>query len=499
MGTVINIFTIFLIIVSIAVIIYYVYDYLKYKKQLDVNISTTQAEINAEKKERVTNLKYVVEQVNNINKQISSTTQETVNNQQEIVTQVDTSQGNILAGLSSAFSFSDSHGNNVPIANLPGSVTPNMELLKNVSATMGLTANDLNVNGTMTMCSSKDPSKCIKFPDNNGNLYLTDMGDGGIILDATKGAQINNGLDLNGSINIYSKSGVQGGTISAGKNQIILNTEMVGVGSFNQTFRKPQATLHVNSPNIIDNLLELTNSEGNQVMTISPDGAISLYINGALAGVIESVIQDGVASLQIKSTNLVIEGDLQVDGKIQQGQLLQSQPLLQPQSLLQSQSPSPNSMEGFANPTPSSSTCPTCKVCKKIYNPLQTQPQPQPIIQFNNSIQPLQPPQLSQPPPQKLIQQTSPSQQQIQVPMQQPMQQPMQVPMQQPMQQPMQVPMQVPMQQPMQQPYQQTNIPQNTRNLSNNSTQDYIKMLQSYDRNPFTNGQCAARGIKASY
>ena len=286
----------------------YVRDYLQYKSLVNTQLSVAQSAVNSEKADRVGNLKYIVDQQNNVNSQIYSTTQQNLANQATLSSQLDASQGNILAGLNSAMNFTDNHGNNVPIINLPGAANPNMNLMNNVNATMGLTAKDFNTNGQVKMCNASG-TKCIKFPDQNGDTYLTDIGTGGsIILNGTKGTQINNGVNLNGSLNINSSSGAPSGTIvpGSGSNQMLLQTNMVGVGNFSSSIT-PEATLHVNSPNGTDTLLELSTDQGDQVITVTPDGQLSIYLNGALAGRIIPT-SNGLTI----AANVVIDGNLNV-------------------------------------------------------------------------------------------------------------------------------------------------------------------------------------------
>ena len=308
MNTISNIIIIAAIITICIIIYIYVRDYLQYKSLVNTQLSVAQSAVNSEKADRVGNLKYIVDQQNNVNSQIYSTTQQNLANQSTLSSQLDASQGNILAGLNSAMNFTDNHGNNVPIINLPGAANPNMNLMNNVNATMGLTAKDFNTNGQVKMCNASG-TKCIKFPDQNGDTYLTDIGTGGsIILNGTNGTQINNGVNLNGSLNINSSSGAPSGTIvpGSGSNQMLLQTNMVGVGNFPSSIA-PEATLHVNSPNGTDTLLKLSTDQGDQVITVTPDGQLSIYLNGALAGRIIPT-SNGLTI----AANVVLDGNLNV-------------------------------------------------------------------------------------------------------------------------------------------------------------------------------------------
>ena len=305
-----------IIIAIIVVVIYYVQDYLNYKNTINADLSTTQSAINSEKSDRVANLKYIVDQVNAVNSQIYTTTNQNIQNQALIEAQLDASQSNIISGLNSAFTFTDNNNNVIPITNLPGSPQPNLTLLNNVTAAMNLTAKNMNINGSVQMCSPTDPTKCSQFPDQNGNVYLTDAGNGSIILDGDNGTTINNNMNLYGSLNINSKSGSPSALINPSVNSLNIQTNKLGVGDF--TNLQPQATLHINTlSNVNQNGFYLTTNNGQNLLTVDNEGKIRIYDNGANIATIEPIDpRDDLPGIKITATNVLIDGNLDVGGTI---------------------------------------------------------------------------------------------------------------------------------------------------------------------------------------
>jgi hypothetical protein len=320
MGTVSFIIIISAIIAIAGVIIYFIRDYIQYKTQVNTQFSVTQSQVNAEKTDRVANLKYVVDQINNVNDDISTTVDTTTNTQIQLAQELDKSQANYLSGLGSAFGFTDNSGAAVSIPNLPGSAQPNMQLLTNVTATMGLTAKDLQPGGnTVKLCSKTNPNKCIQFPDQSGNTYLTDMGNGAVILDGQKGTTITNGVNLTGGLNLNAQSGsgsTPSGAINPGPNQMVLQSAKVGVGNITT----PGATLHVQSKNAGDSVLQLTSSNGQTLTNVGSDGTITIYAGSAIAGTITPT----ATGLKITTNTLEVEGNLTVrnDLKVTNGTII---------------------------------------------------------------------------------------------------------------------------------------------------------------------------------
>lgn len=169
------------VLALVGVIIYFVYTYMKDKDIIDSRIVKTTNMVDAEKSDRLSNMKYVVDEVNKVNADIlkTITTSNIVFN-----TSLNTNSKNIqtindeLSGFGKIVQFS-SNSTVVKMSDLPGvSGGVNITLLGQVMSSMGLTGKDL-VNHPIILCGGTDTSKnCLKFPDENGNTYLTSLSDG---------------------------------------------------------------------------------------------------------------------------------------------------------------------------------------------------------------------------------------------------------------------------------------------------------------------------------
>jgi hypothetical protein len=181
-----GVFIMLLCLLALAgVTIYFIIDYMKEKKEVEDSLAIFDGKaaaalsgLDVEKLDRMANVKYVVDQVNNVNKDIySAVTSNTTN-----TNTVQSTQNQMLSGLGSFLSFSSNTtlgaptgSSTVPLLNLPGSGNVDVNLMRRVNATMGLTATDLSSSKSVKFCASSDPTRCIQIPDANGNLYLTTM------------------------------------------------------------------------------------------------------------------------------------------------------------------------------------------------------------------------------------------------------------------------------------------------------------------------------------
>ncbi|NDB83606.1 MAG: hypothetical protein EB127_12915 [Alphaproteobacteria bacterium] len=170
------------VLALVGIIIYFVYTYMKDKDAIDSRITKTSGMVDAEKSDRLSNIKYVVDEVNKVNADIlkTMTTSNMVFNTSLSANSKKISTINDeLSGFGKIIQFSSNNAV-LQMSDLPG-VTGggvNMTLLGQVMSSMGLTGKDL-VNHPVILCGGTDTSKnCLKFPDENGNTYLTSLSDG---------------------------------------------------------------------------------------------------------------------------------------------------------------------------------------------------------------------------------------------------------------------------------------------------------------------------------
>lgn len=294
---------IILIVLSLGAIIaalaYFIYDYVTYKHTVDGEITTATTSINSERQDRLSNLKYVVDQVNTVNDNIYNTT---TSNLQVTNTKVATQSArtdNLIAGFGKILSFNSTilpGSPSINLTDLPGSVAPNMNLMQHVTAVMGLTASNLSKSGnSVAFCSQNNPNQCIKFPDNNGNTYLTTLDPAGsLVFDGNIKATSNIAFGTSGTITPFNN------------NSLLIQTTKLGVGP--STFANPGAELDIQGQNATDPLFRVTpysapsaTTQAGPAIMIDATGNLNIYqpINifapGAVAG------SQPIATLQTQS------------------------------------------------------------------------------------------------------------------------------------------------------------------------------------------------------
>lgn len=152
---------ILILLATIGVVVYLMIEFNKHRLEISTTIQSTQTALDEEKNTRLSNLKYVVDQVNTVNDEIFS---EYTSNLTPLKSLMDTYQRNI--------SFSSNQVN----------------LMTDVTTVMGLTAKDLSTTGNIVQfCSKDDATRCIRFPNSNGDTEL-------IALDPTKRVVVNSPL-----------------------------------------------------------------------------------------------------------------------------------------------------------------------------------------------------------------------------------------------------------------------------------------------------------------
>jgi hypothetical protein len=319
-----NVLAIVLMIIAFVclggVVIYFINDYMKYKGTVSKEITDTNKSLDGEKNDRLSNLKYVVDQVNVVNDDIYNTmTNNIVATSSNVVIQKHTTDG-IISGLGKFLNFNESTDPKSPslnLLNLPGSATPNVSLMQHITATMGLTASQLHTGkNNVSFCS--DDNRCISFPDTNGNTFITSLDpNGNVVLDTT--VQVNSNIAfMNNDI-----AGI-GGRISALNNNLILNSSSgnIGVGS---SLTAPSAALHIQSQGSGNGFkVSLAGSAGDALL-IDASGNMNVYKPiqimsagnvgiGTISSGTVGVGTGAVQGLTITAANVGITGNLFVSG-----------------------------------------------------------------------------------------------------------------------------------------------------------------------------------------
>lgn len=188
----------FVLLLAVAgVVVYLAVDYTKYKTDTDKSLTETKTATTTntsgladEKSTRLANIKYVVDQVNDVNDQIynnwsSNVTalQGTTAGLRTDLTRAQAEQTMLMRGIDTFFKVQVPATPATPYSlwRFDSNVAaPDLQLLKHVTALGGLTAANLepgNAGASLQFCGKAaaggGAAPCIKFPDTNGDTYLT--------------------------------------------------------------------------------------------------------------------------------------------------------------------------------------------------------------------------------------------------------------------------------------------------------------------------------------
>lgn len=211
------------ILALVGVVVFFVMDYLKNKDGVDKKFNEVKGKVETEKSDRLSNLKFVVDQVNSVNQDIFTTLATSNTALQTKTDALTVSNTGMAGGLGSFLSFTGgSNAGAITLQNLPGVGNVDVKLMQHTTATMGMTANNLSAHPAQ-FCATTGLAndRCIQFPNADGDTYLTSMADGkSIVLGAPTVAK--NGLNVNGNI-------VSSGTVKT--NSLIANNLNSTAGS----------------------------------------------------------------------------------------------------------------------------------------------------------------------------------------------------------------------------------------------------------------------------
>lgn len=316
------ILTIILLLLA-GVTIYFIVDYMKFKDTTDDSIDSAKKDIAEEGTRRISNLKYVVEQVNTVNDSIFNEVQNNSNFMLRSVNTLNSNQTKTLNGIDAFFKFTSNVGSpsNITLFDLPGFVAPDVKLMKHLTAVSGMTITDINSSNNFMICNRDSPAKCIKFPDNNGDTYLTSFSNNSkIVLDSTGGIDLNGGainLRKGGSNYAYIDATGNDTLFSATSNMFIRvgQTGKVGIATDTTT---PSAMLHVTSkdatmpPFKASTLTNTVEIDGQGVLKVNKIqiGGATIESSGAANNTLKVTAAGGVSfdntSITIPSTSRIL-------------------------------------------------------------------------------------------------------------------------------------------------------------------------------------------------
>lgn len=328
-------FMLVVLLALIGVLIYVIQDYYKYKDATDTALHSNKNLVITERDDRLSNIKYVADQLNTIHDDIYSQFSSNVSAQSTSLGGVKTRQDSLISGLDQYIRYSSNQplsaaagaagaGAGFKITDFPGTAPTDVSLMAHTTFLGGLKATDLTgVNAVSTtgqyaqFCGTASTSggaaKCIQFPNSTGNTYLTTLVDGTQIqLDAPTAVSgvmyIKNSATATSGPSLHSLAE----EISSGNRTLNINAKNVGVSENPNLI--PTAKLEVLGAGA-EPLLRVrpTNASYGDAIRVDASGDVIIpkirvrttgSTNAAEGGVIEAT----ATGLKISAAEVVVEG-----------------------------------------------------------------------------------------------------------------------------------------------------------------------------------------------
>lgn len=177
----------------IGISVYFYMDTNKQKKGNNEEHSTIKKDVESEKVNRLSGLKFVVDQINTVNRDIKSTYDSANSNQDRLITNMDTKVKSIETGFGSLFGLKDG-SKAISLSSLADVVSPNIELLKKVNVVSGM---DIKNAGEVAfnICGDNTPGNCAAFNVMSGKKLQLDASEFRI----TGTGNVGTGLNVRGN------------------------------------------------------------------------------------------------------------------------------------------------------------------------------------------------------------------------------------------------------------------------------------------------------------
>jgi len=309
-----DIFAIIIVILSLFalswVVAYFLYDYVKYKDVVNTSISDAISDVQKEQDDRIVNLKYVVDQINNVNNDIYTYTATNTQTILEKETEINAENSRIIGGLSNLFNVQDSTGKSMPIisfSNMPCVGNTNINFMKHVNAVSGMTIKDVNkTDNSFSLCAKNDPTRCVKFPNSDGDTVIQNLDPSGNLIIQNNDVNKNIILDGNVLANNIQLQGDNNGNPSYIKTQNPQGLVIAANGDIIQGT--------VNGNNIsIGNSIGLFANNSVSIGTQNNNGTVSLLVdNGGIntfkpINVYSSDGLHSIATISLSNNDLLIQ------------------------------------------------------------------------------------------------------------------------------------------------------------------------------------------------
>lgn len=286
---------ILVLLALVGVLVFLVWDYLNFKTDIKKTITQSTDVVAREKNERLSNIKYVVDQVNTVNTDIYNTFSSNVVTQQYALSNLQATNSSLIRGLDTVFAF-ENDSQRMSLLNLPGGVNPDLNLMAHVNAISGMDIMELSSNISTKFCSESDPSRCIEFPDASGNTFLTSLyPNGKVVIDGE--ALFRNKVTYasvnQGAVTTYADISTMGtnDTLFKSQKHLMIQSATGNVGIGRTPVNPPNAMLHINAPDQsqLDIFSATSSASANTPVKITNDG--TLVVNKIQLGSDATAIQ----------------------------------------------------------------------------------------------------------------------------------------------------------------------------------------------------------------
>lgn len=344
---------VFILFIIILIILgvggFFIYDYSKYKKDLDDKLVATeksivanQGAITTESKARLSNMKYVVDQINDTNLDIYNTFTSNVEDNKALTNALSDKQTKILAGIDSFLRFSTAPASpnvtagKLDLLSLPGAPTANIDLIKHVTALNGMTFKELSSANNVKLCGISAEGvapKCIELPNKDGNTVLTNLVDGRpMLLDADTQFTSNITLANANGASVQSTSLSAPLKISSNKYVHVSNYLTIGDTGAPQN-EDSLPTIGVYSMENGKDALKVSTRTKPNAVRVDPEGRLVLgdsaametdqahkfIVNNTNGVKIQSIDSD----IEVRGRNIVLDGTVNITGNV----LVNGQPI----------------------------------------------------------------------------------------------------------------------------------------------------------------------------
>lgn len=215
-------FLLLIVIVIITLSGYFYTNFTKHEEDNKSEFNKVENEIIVEKETRASNLAYIVQQVNEKNLAMDTAHMSAIKNVDSNLEDITARYNSFEAGFGSIIQATAKEtGEKVQLTN--NSVPVDIQLMKHVSVLGGITIKDLQDDKRLKACGiGADSARCIEFPNDDGDTYLTTLTDGrSIVAGAPMKTQK---IDVKGGIKFHSEDDTKYMEISDNADGALINT-----------------------------------------------------------------------------------------------------------------------------------------------------------------------------------------------------------------------------------------------------------------------------------